>query len=86
MHIPNWKPLAIGVAGTALTLFFLTRFLPGGAARLGLAPSPLFGDAQKRLIEPFGYRPLSSLWNAQQTAAAQAIPKPSTSEWSQVYN
>ena len=83
MNIPNWKAWAIGVVGTAFSLFVLTRLLPGGGARLGLFPSPLFGEKQKDWIEPFGYRPLNSLW----TQTAQAKPKTSSTgdQWGNVY-
>ena len=63
MNIPNWKPLAIGVAGTLATIYFISRFLPGAAQRVGLQPRP-WNSTQWRFYEPFGGRPLSDLWQA----------------------
>ena len=62
MHIPNIKPVLIGVAATMLTLYAISRLLPGAAARAGLIPRPL-NAAQANFYEPFGLRPLSDLWN-----------------------
>lgn len=68
MHIPNIKPVLIGVAATLGTLYLATRFLPGAAARAGLIPRP-WNATQANFYEPFGLRPLSDLWKGQGQAA-----------------
>jgi|GEM_PF-5446467 len=61
MHISSTaKNIAWGVGGTMLSLWLLTRLLPGAAARLGLFSYPLFGDSQRDLYEPFGLRSITA--------------------------
>ncbi|OGT60607.1 MAG: hypothetical protein A3E01_09400 [Gammaproteobacteria bacterium RIFCSPHIGHO2_12_FULL_63_22] len=89
MHIPNLKPVLIGVAGTIITLIVVTRLLPGAAARAGLIPQPLAAQ-QSGWWEPFGLRALPFLpENAfvRYQSGAQVVKSSSSSDvFDEVYN
>ena len=82
MNIPNWKPLAIGVAGTLATLYVISRLLPGAAARVGLLPRPISAQ-QISWPEPFGLKPLSSYFGSGLPATAQTVS--TGGGWDSVY-
>lgn len=84
MHIPHIKPVLIGVAGTALTLYIISRLLPGVAVRVGLLPRPVHA-AQIGWYEPFGLKPLSALVGGGTTSNGGRVQQVRTSEWSNVY-
>lgn len=82
MNIPNWKPLAIGVAGTLATMYVISRLLPGAAVRVGLLPRPL-AAAQIGWPEPFGLKPLASYFGNGARATAQTVTNGGT--WDNMY-
>ncbi|MEK7383969.1 MAG: hypothetical protein AAB262_11890 [Elusimicrobiota bacterium] len=81
MHIPNIKPVLIGVAATMLTLYAISRLLPGAAARVGLMPRPISAQ-QIGWYEPFGLKPLSALTSGTK-AQAQTVSTGGT--WDNAY-
>lgn len=81
LGLPNWKPLAIGVAGTLATLYVISRLLPGAAARVGLLPHPI-SAMQISWPEPFGLKRLSSFLS---NSGAKAQTVSTGGSWDNVY-